>query len=134
VHTFILFLGSASAVLRRRPTGRTEEQVALKRFQTVITMVHSQISQHRNGNIFHNPIKTSEAPDYHDIVKRPIDLKTIKAKIKDGVIGNSLEYQRDIYLMFANAMMYNRPGSDVHVMAEDVSFCSASLYFAEPVS
>ncbi|KAJ7908324.1 hypothetical protein B0H13DRAFT_2017083 [Mycena leptocephala] len=112
--------GSASAVLRRRPTGRTEEQVALKRFQTVITMVHSQISQHRNGNIFHNPIKTSEAPDYHDIVKRPIDLKTIKAKIKDGVIGNSLEYQRDIYLMFANAMMYNRPGSDVHVMAEDM--------------
>ncbi|KAJ6485059.1 hypothetical protein C8R47DRAFT_980624 [Mycena vitilis] len=108
------------SVLRRRPTGRTEEQVALKRFQTVITMVHSQISQHRNGNIFHNPIKVSEAPDYHDIVKRPIDLKTIKAKIKDGVIGNSLEYQRDIYLMFANAMMYNRPGSDVHVMAEDM--------------
>ncbi|KAJ7771411.1 hypothetical protein DFH07DRAFT_229553 [Mycena maculata] len=113
--------GSGSAVLRRRATGgRTEEQVALKRFQTVITMVHNQISQHRNGNIFHNPIKTSEAPDYHDIVKRPIDLKTIKAKIKDGVIGNSLEYQRDIYLMFANAMMYNRPGSDVHVMAEDM--------------
>ncbi|KAJ7507854.1 hypothetical protein B0H11DRAFT_1705305 [Mycena galericulata] len=112
--------GSTSAVLRRRATGRTEEQVALKRFQTVITMVHNQISQHRNGNIFHNPIKTSEAPDYHDIVKRPIDLKTIKAKIKDGVIGNSLEYQRDIYLMFANAMMYNRPGSDVHVMAEDM--------------
>ncbi|KAJ6539385.1 hypothetical protein B0H19DRAFT_1240137 [Mycena capillaripes] len=111
--------GSASAV-RHRPVGRTQEQVALKRFQTVITMVHSQISQHRNGNIFHNPIKTSEAPDYHDIVKRPIDLKTIKAKIKDGVIGNSLEYQRDIYLMFANAMMYNRPGSDVHVMAEDM--------------
>ncbi|KAF8195851.1 hypothetical protein K438DRAFT_2017099 [Mycena galopus ATCC 62051] len=112
---------STPAALRRRATGgRTEEQVALKRFQTVITMVHSQISQHRNGNIFHNPIKVSEAPDYHDIVKRPIDLKTIKAKIKDGVIGNSLEYQRDIYLMFANAMMYNRPGSDVHVMAEDM--------------
>ncbi|KAJ7180148.1 hypothetical protein C8R43DRAFT_971916 [Mycena crocata] len=112
--------GSTPTALRRRPTGRTEEQVALKRFQTVITMVHTQISQHRNGNIFHNPIKPSEAPDYHDIVKRPIDLKTIKAKIKDGVIGNSLEYQRDIYLMFANAMMYNRPGSDVHVMAEDM--------------
>ncbi|KAJ7781200.1 Bromodomain-containing protein [Mycena metata] len=112
---------STPGVLRRRPTtGRTEEQVALKRFQTVITMVHSQISQHRNGNIFHNPIKISEAPDYHDIVKRPIDLKTIKAKIKDGVIINSLEYQRDIYLMFANALMYNRPGSDVHGMAEDM--------------
>ena len=50
-----------------------------------------------------------------------MDLKTIKTRVKDGVIANSLEDQRDIYLMFANAMMYNRPGSDVYAMAEDVS-------------
>ncbi|KAG5649028.1 hypothetical protein DXG03_000377 [Asterophora parasitica] len=104
----------------RRPTTRSEEQVALKRFQNVIGMVHSSISQHRNGNIFHNPIKNSEAPDYREIVKRPIDLKTIKTKVKEGTIANSLEYQRDIFLMFANAMMYNRPGSEVHTMAEDM--------------
>jgi bromodomain-containing protein 8 len=91
-------------------------------------MLHSQISAHRNGNIFHNPIKNSEAPDYHDIVKRPIDLKTIKAKIKDGGILNSLEFQRDIYLMFANAMMYNRPGSDIYNMTEEVS---AFLHYAQ---
>ncbi|KAF9057605.1 hypothetical protein BJ165DRAFT_1520971 [Panaeolus papilionaceus] len=116
--------GSASHNTRGRITRgatRTEEQkAALKRFQSVIAMLHQQISQHRNGNIFHNPIKNSEAPDYHDIVKRPMDLKTIKTRVKDGVIANSLEYQRDIYLMFANAMMYNRPGSDVHAMAEDM--------------
>lgn len=83
-------------------------------------MLHSQISQHRNGTIFHNPIKPSEAPDYDDIVKRPMDLKTIKSRVKDGVVANSLEFQRDIYLMFANAIIYNRPGSDVYIMAEDV--------------
>ncbi|KAF9534287.1 hypothetical protein CPB83DRAFT_889287 [Crepidotus variabilis] len=104
-----------------RVATRTEEQ---KRFQNVITMLHSQISQHRNGTIFHNPIKPSEAPDYQEIVKRPMDLKTIKTRVKDGIIGNSLEFQRDIYLMFANAMMYNRPGSDVHGMAEDMLFDS----------
>jgi bromodomain-containing protein 8 len=121
--TYLYTLGPSSHNTRARITRhatRTEEQVALKRFQNVIGMLHSQISQHRNGNIFHNPIKNSEAPDYHEIVKRPMDLKTIKTRFKDGVIGNSLEYQRDIYLMFANAMMYNRPGSDVHAMAEDV--------------
>jgi bromodomain-containing protein 8 len=85
-------------------------------------MLHSTISQHRNGNIFHHPIKPSEAPDYHEIVKRPIDLKSIKMKVKDGAIASSLEFQRDIYLMFANAMIYNRPGSDVYTMAEDVSY------------
>lgn len=83
-------------------------------------MLHSQISQHRNGNIFHNPIKASEAPDYRDIVKRPMDLKTIKARTKDGAISNSLEFQRDVYLMFANSMMYNRPDSDIYTMAEEV--------------
>ncbi|KAL0070742.1 hypothetical protein AAF712_001963 [Marasmius tenuissimus] len=108
---------SASAARARR---RADAQTPAKKFQNVIGMLHSQISQHRNGTIFHNPIRDSEAPDYHDIVKRPMDLKTIKAKIRDGVITNSLEFQRDIYLMFANAMMYNRPGSDVYVMAEDM--------------
>lgn len=123
--TYLYALGPSSHNTRARITRhatRTEEQVALKRFQNVIGMLHSQISQHRNGNIFHNPIKNSEAPDYHEIVKRPMDLKTIKTRFKDGVIGNSLEYQRDIYLMFANSMMYNRPGSDVHAMAEDVCY------------
>lgn len=84
-------------------------------------MLHSSISQHRFGNIFHNPIKKQDAADYHDIVKRPMDLKTIKARVKDGTISNALEFQRDIYLMFANAMIYNRPGSEIHAMAEEVS-------------
>ena len=116
---------SSSTSRGRRRTDRTEEQ---KRFQNVITMLHSQISQHRNGNIFHNPIKPSEAPDYHEIVKRPIDLKSIKTKVKDGVIASSLEFQRDIYLMFANAMIYNRPGSDVYSMAEEVRLCIVTSF------
>jgi bromodomain-containing protein 8 len=99
---------------------RKAQTVADKKFQNVINMLHSGISQHRYGNIFHNPIKKQDASDYHDIVKRPMDLKTIKARVKDGTISNSLEFQRDIYLMFANAMIYNRPGSEIYTMAEEV--------------
>ena len=106
--------GSSSAGAAETP------HVVSKRFQNMIGMLHSQISQHRFGNIFHNPIKKSEAPDYLDIVKRPMDLKTIKSRVKDGLITNSLEFQRDIFLMFANAMMYNRPGSEIYNMAEEV--------------
>ena len=100
---------------RRKPPIVTD-----KKFQNVINMLHSSISQHRYGNIFHNPIKKQDASDYHDIVKRPMDLKTIKARVKEGTISNSLEFQRDIYLMFANAMIYNRPGSEIYAMAEEV--------------
>ncbi|KAG2042803.1 hypothetical protein BDR03DRAFT_910664 [Suillus americanus] len=116
-----------STPVQSGPSGSTTQSttqiqpIANKRFQAVINLLHCQISQHRNGNIFHNPIKPTEAPDYHDIIKRPMDLKTIKARIKDGVIRTSRDFQRDVYLMFANAMMYNRPGSDIALMAEEVS-------------
>ncbi|KAG1872647.1 hypothetical protein C8R48DRAFT_695157 [Suillus tomentosus] len=115
-----------STPLQSGPSGSTAQYISPaqpiphKRFQAVIYLLHSQISQHRNGNIFHNPIKPTEAPDYHDIIKRPMDLKTIKARIKDGVIRTSRDFQRDVYLMFANAMMYNRPGSDIALMAEEM--------------
>ena len=69
---------------------------------------------------FPQPHQKTEAPDYHDIVKRPMDLKTIKSRVKDGWITNSSEFQRDVYLMFANAMMYNRPGSEIYNMAEEM--------------
>ncbi|EJD01486.1 uncharacterized protein FOMMEDRAFT_147985 [Fomitiporia mediterranea MF3/22] len=91
-----------------------------KRFQSIIMMLHAQITAHRNGTIFHQPIKPSEAPDYYDIVKRPMDLKTIKNRVRDGRITTSTEYQRDIYLMFANSLMYNRPNSDIYMMAEEM--------------
>jgi bromodomain-containing protein 8 len=121
--THVAFVGPG----RRRSKAVPEPSPSsIKRFQAVITMLHSQISQHRNGNIFHNPIKDSEAPDYHEIVKRPMDLKTMKTRIKDGAISNSDEYQREIYLMFANAMMYNRPKSDIYRMAREVSHSSHS--------
>jgi len=81
-------------------------------------------------------VKISDAPDYYEIVRRPVDLKAIKARIRDGHITNSLEYQRDIYLMFANSMMYNRPDSAHYKMAEEVSpntpsgySCSRSPFF-----
>lgn len=62
-----------------------------------------------------------------------MDLKTIKARIKDGVIRTSRDFQRDVYLMFANAMMYNRPGSDIALMAEEAStFFLTKLFFFEP--
>ena len=43
----------------------------------------------------------SDAPDYYDIIKRPMDLKTIRARIRDGNITSIDEFERDVLLMFA---------------------------------
>jgi bromodomain-containing protein 8 len=46
-----------------------------------------------------------------------MDLSTIKKHIDNGVIRTTAEFQRDMMLMFINAMMYNNVEHDVHKMA-----------------
>jgi len=56
----------------------------------------------------------------HDVVCRPMDLSTIKKNIDNGVIRTTAEFQRDMMLMFINAMMYNNVEHDVHKMAVEM--------------
>ncbi|KAJ7989327.1 hypothetical protein DPEC_G00303390 [Dallia pectoralis] len=53
-------------------------------------------------------------PDYFDIVKKPIDLSTIKRKLDTGHYQEPWQYVDDIWLMFNNAWIYNRKTSRVY--------------------
>lgn len=55
-------------------------------------------------------------PD-HFSCSRPMDLSAIKKNIESGVIRTTAEFQRDIMLMFQNAVMYNSSDHDVYHMA-----------------
>jgi len=46
-----------------------------------------------------------------------MDLSAIKKNIEAGVIRTTAEFQRDIMLMFQNAVMYNSSDHDVYHMA-----------------
>ncbi|KAI7893707.1 uncharacterized protein EV154DRAFT_130821 [Mucor mucedo] len=61
-----------------------------KSWQKNINLLWREIANHKNGAMFMNPIKETIAPHYYDIVKRPMDLKTIKNRIRDGVSNNIL--------------------------------------------
>jgi hypothetical protein len=93
-----------------------------KSFKKTIDLLFQSISNHRSSSIFQVPIRANEAPDYHDIVYRPMDLRTIKGRIRDGQISTVDEFERDVMLMFANALMYNDPESDVYQRTEEVRF------------
>ena len=46
-----------------------------------------------------------------------MDLSTIKRHVDMGVIRTTAEFQRDMMLMFTNAIMYNNSDHDVFHMA-----------------
>ncbi|KAJ1034032.1 hypothetical protein NDA18_000904 [Ustilago nuda] len=99
----------------------SEREKAAKRKQTqVLLMLLTEVSNHTHGNLFHAPIKEADAPDYYTLIRQPLDIKTIKAKIKEGSIGTAKQLQRALNLMFANSLMYNRPGTEVFRMANEM--------------
>lgn len=53
-------------------------------------------------------------PDYFEIVKRPMDLTTIKNSLNSGKYSDPWEYVDDVWLMFENAWLYNRKTSRVY--------------------
>ncbi|KAI1315787.1 Bromodomain-containing protein 8 [Mortierella claussenii] len=88
-----------------------------KKWKKILMMIWSDIANHRFGAVFMQPIKEQDAPGYYYMVKRPMDLKSIKERIRDGQITNADEFHRDVLLMFMNALMYNGEDTEVYHMA-----------------
>ncbi|XP_018111573.1 bromodomain-containing protein 8 isoform X5 [Xenopus laevis] len=101
----------------------SEDQEAIqaqKIWKKAIMLVWRAAANHRYANVFLQPVTDDIAPGYHSIVHRPMDLSTIKKNIENGLIRSTAEFQRDIMLMFQNAVMYNSSDHDVYHMAVEM--------------
>ncbi|XP_076584478.1 bromodomain-containing protein 4-like isoform X2 [Chaetodon auriga] len=68
---------------------------------------------------FYKPVdvKALGLHDYHDIIKHPMDLSTIKKKMDNRQYRDAQEFAADVRLMFSNCYKYNPPDHDVVAMA-----------------
>ncbi|KAJ8793534.1 hypothetical protein J1605_019368 [Eschrichtius robustus] len=68
---------------------------------------------------FYNPVDVNALGlhNYYDIVKNPMDLGTIKAKMDNQEYKNAYEFAADVRLMFMNCYKYNPPDHEVVTMA-----------------
>ncbi|KMU88865.1 bromodomain-containing protein [Coccidioides immitis H538.4] len=53
-------------------------------------------------------------PTYHNIIKKPMDLSTIRTKLQTGQYENSKEMENDVRLMFKNCYKFNIPGDPTY--------------------
>ncbi|EZA59817.1 Bromodomain testis-specific protein [Ooceraea biroi] len=69
---------------------------------------------------FQQPVdaKKLNLPDYHKIIKKPMDLGTIKKRLENVYYWSGKECIQDFNTMFTNCYVYNKPGEDVVVMAQ----------------
>ena len=101
-------------------SGSLEEDRDFRAWKKSIILVWGQISQHKNANLFANAVTEADAPDYRDIVYRPMDLNSIKKNVESGLIKSTEEFERDLMLMFFNATMYNCSDHEVYKLTRDM--------------
>ncbi|CAG0897829.1 unnamed protein product [Cyprideis torosa] len=70
------------------------------------------LSKHADGWPFLKPVGRREAPDYHRIIKYPMDFGTMKMKLNEMKYASNEEFLQDVKLIFENARVYNMEGSD----------------------
>ena len=86
-----------------------------------------QLIKRKGGTFFESSVDPDAfgIPDYWEIVDRPLDLGTICGWMESNAYDRSRglaheEIADDVRRVFANAMMYNAPGSEVFTSAEQL--------------
>lgn len=85
-----------------------EETADYRAWKKSVMMVYNRLATHKYGSTFLRPITEDQAPGYHSIVLKPMDLSKIKKNIDNGSIRSTSHFQREIMLMFQNAIMFNK--------------------------
>ncbi|KAL0978981.1 hypothetical protein UPYG_G00178840 [Umbra pygmaea] len=68
---------------------------------------------------FYKPVDAEalELHDYHEIIKHPMDLSTVKKKMDSRDYQDAQSFATDVRLMFSNCYKYNPPDHEVVAMA-----------------
>ena len=67
---------------------------------------------------FKEPVGPEVATDYYEIIKEPIDLKTMQERVSNGYYDNINKFVDDIDKMFKNCRTYNKKDTVYYKMAE----------------
>lgn len=82
---------------------------------TVLEDLLNAMMKHKDGWPFDRPITKADAPDYHKIIKRPMDLGTIRSSINRMKYSCNQEVLEDIETVFKNCWTYNRDDAEEYM-------------------
>lgn len=89
--------------------------------QSLNAFMHTLLKMmHENPDAwpFKEPVDSRDVPDYYDVIKDPVDLKTLSKRLESGQYYVTLEmFVADAKRMFSNAHTYNSPETIYHKCA-----------------
>ena len=103
---------------RKRPRSHSPAPAQhQKRFQNIAVNLINSIQEHRFSSPFLQAVNPKDAPNYYEMIYEPKNLKGIQKALKSKSDPPAYllikELERDVMLMFANCIMYNRLDEDL---------------------
>ncbi|XP_058084470.1 transcription factor GTE8-like [Magnolia sinica] len=104
---------------RKGKKGQPMDGVVMKHCSGIL----KKLMTHPAGWVFNQPVDPVKLniPDYFSIISEPMDLGTIKSKLENRLYLNAQEFAADVRLTFSNAMRYNPPQNEVHIIAKELN-------------
>lgn len=78
------------------------------------------MTRHETSWPFRKPVTKQEAPDYHEHIKHPMDISTIRKNAKAKLYRTKYEFGEHLKLMFNNCRYYNMPSSIYYKLADEL--------------
>lgn len=108
---------AANALVTKHGPWKLPEEIGEDRFADVALAVLSKMAKHDHYSVFAEAVTVDEAPDYYDIVKRPMDFGKMLQKIENKKYGfgssAAAALYEDFKLVFHNCNLYNDEEGDV---------------------
>ncbi|CAH9084596.1 unnamed protein product [Cuscuta epithymum] len=84
--------------------------------------VLAKLMKHKSSWIFNTPVDAAALGlhDYHQIVKNPMDLGTVKSNLAKDFYRSPSQFAADVRLTFNNALLYNPKTDQVHGWADQL--------------
>ncbi|XP_055988704.1 bromodomain-containing protein 3 isoform X2 [Sorex fumeus] len=88
--------------------------------QYMQNVVVKTLWKHQFAWPFYQPVDAIKLnlPDYHKIIKNPMDMGTIKKRLENSYYWSASECMQDFNTMFTNCYIYNKPADDIVLMAQ----------------
>ncbi|EDK45515.1 conserved hypothetical protein [Lodderomyces elongisporus NRRL YB-4239] len=72
-------------------------------------------------------------PNYHDIVKHPMDFGTIQSKLTNNQYESGDDFEKDVKLVFHNCYLFNPEGTDVNMMGHRMEAVFDKKWAQKPI-
>ncbi|XP_076413639.1 histone acetyltransferase KAT2B isoform X5 [Peromyscus maniculatus bairdii] len=102
-----------------KPSGKekSKEPKDPEQLHSTLKNILQQVKSHQSAWPFMEPVKRTEAPGYYEVIRFPMDLKTMSERLRNRYYVSKKLFMADLQRVFTNCKEYNPPESEYYKCA-----------------